>query len=255
MSSKHTYQVWAASQAKGSHKLVLLALADHADHTGEASVPLRTLSALCGLSESRVREIIDALTQTPELRVMRGGQGAGNANRYWITPPADRDLCVGEKCEDVTTRKVAEIPEQVRVDIEAVVRDNPPGPVAMFPTTEVAARKDSDGTLRIRYIPQAAQVTDERGQAAILPRQTIASDDVFAVLKAAKAKMPEDQPFFWTRREHRDDLFAILKRQGCTLEALCERIEKAVSQGRGIDFTPTRLTQLEALYSDGRRGQ
>lgn len=222
MSAKHTYQVWAQSRAKGAHKLVLLALADHADHTGQAQVPLRTLAALCGLSQARAREIVDDLIETPELRVLRGGKGGGNANTYWITPTGGTPLCADQKSDEITPRKETAQKDGISVKANNFAQAIP------CPATHAQPE------------PAPPRITTKADQA-------IGTDDVLAVLKAAKAKLPDDQPFFWTRREHKDDLAAILKRTGLSRHALCERIEKAVSAGNGLDFIPTRLTQIEPM--------
>jgi len=71
--------VWEHSEAKGSARLVLLAIADYANREGEHAYPkVSTIAAKCRISEETVRKAIIDLTALGELEVVRNGGGAGS---------------------------------------------------------------------------------------------------------------------------------------------------------------------------------
>lgn len=76
MSVKAMTWVWDYSQAKGNDRLVLLAIADSADHDGSNAWPsVATLCRKTGLSESTVHRCIRSLVKLGELRVDRQAGG------------------------------------------------------------------------------------------------------------------------------------------------------------------------------------
>lgn len=97
MSVKAMAWVWDESQASGSDLLVLLAIADAADHDGTNAWPsIATLAAKTRLSERTVQRSIRALVDLGELEVQEQAGGfAGmrsdrRPNRYWVLmAPAD----------------------------------------------------------------------------------------------------------------------------------------------------------------------
>lgn len=80
--------VWEHSEAKGSAKLVLLALADHAGQDGGDAYPsVRRLAARCGLSERTVQSAIEGLEALGEIEVERRcGPRGTNRFRLPMTP-------------------------------------------------------------------------------------------------------------------------------------------------------------------------
>jgi biotin operon repressor len=74
------------SKAKGTHKLVLVGIANHHGESG-AWPSIHTLTRYTNMSERRVQQSIKALEELGELEVeVRGGAGYGKykTNRYWI---------------------------------------------------------------------------------------------------------------------------------------------------------------------------
>lgn len=96
MSVAATTWVWEHSQAKGSARLVLLALADHAGQDGGDAYPSITrLSERCGLCERTVQDSIKTLTELGEI-VVEKRCGRNGTNRYRLplrpaesAPPQD----------------------------------------------------------------------------------------------------------------------------------------------------------------------
>lgn len=88
--------VWEQSRAKGSARLVLLALADHAGADGGDAYPsVRRLACRCGVSERTVQEALKALAELGEITV-DANAGPRGVNRYRLTmtpagsaPPQD----------------------------------------------------------------------------------------------------------------------------------------------------------------------
>lgn len=82
MSVKAMSRVWEL-QLHHAERLVLLALADHADHLGANIYPSIGLIAWkTGYSESQVRRIMQQLVTVGFLNVVRSGGGRGNATVY-----------------------------------------------------------------------------------------------------------------------------------------------------------------------------
>lgn len=82
MSVKAMARVWEL-ELHHSERLVLLALADHADHLGANIYPSVGLIAWkSGYSESQVRRIMRQLVAAGFLKVMRNGGGRGNPTVY-----------------------------------------------------------------------------------------------------------------------------------------------------------------------------
>lgn len=85
MSVKAMSWVWEHSRAKGSARLVLLALADHAGHDGGDAYPsVRRLAERCGVSERTVQDALKTLAELGEL-VVNPQAGPRGVNRYQLT--------------------------------------------------------------------------------------------------------------------------------------------------------------------------
>ncbi|MDB6135941.1 MAG: hypothetical protein JWM59_4184 [Verrucomicrobiales bacterium] len=83
MSSKASLHVWTHSRQQGGHLLVLLALADHADDSGQCSLSVSTLARMARVSERHCKRILAELTASGELiRTRRGG--GSNSVGYWL---------------------------------------------------------------------------------------------------------------------------------------------------------------------------
>jgi hypothetical protein len=80
-------EVWESSSAKGGARLVLLALADHANDEGYCFPSVSRLARRSALSERNVQVILRDLETRGEL-VRLCGTGRGNVNQYWVLPPA-----------------------------------------------------------------------------------------------------------------------------------------------------------------------
>lgn len=84
MSVKVMSWVWDCSRSRGAQRLVLLAIADHANDDGLDAFPsLARLARKTGMTERGVHKAIQALCLLGELQVTAGG-GRGRSNRYRV---------------------------------------------------------------------------------------------------------------------------------------------------------------------------
>lgn len=82
MSVKATTWVWDHSEASGSARLVLLAIADAADQAGENAWPSQqTIADMCRISVRTVRRLVAALVELGELEVFEHGGAAYREDR------------------------------------------------------------------------------------------------------------------------------------------------------------------------------
>lgn len=97
MSVRAISWVWEHSSASGNDRLVLLAIADSAEHDGSNAWPsVRTIARKCLLSERTVQRAIRALVASGEL-IVEEQEGGGRftasnrrPNRYALTGVAER---------------------------------------------------------------------------------------------------------------------------------------------------------------------
>ena len=252
MSAAFTHLVWTRSKAPGARKLVLLALADHADRNGESQLSARELATLCCMSKSTVENHIAALEKAGELRKMAGASGPGNASRYWITlrgkaekrppakaaatdaaistpPPADTvphmagmDWCLPNAAETPEVSAAPALPVQATEETMAIIAE-----AMAMPPHLIEPKKPEE--------------------AAPAPTLDITQHEVNRVLDEAGIMPPENQPFYWCRREHRYDLHALLDRRSMDVVQLCAAISAGKAEGRKLDRPARQIADIEAL--------
>ena len=218
MSAHATHLVWTQSKAAGVQKLLLLALADHANRDLEVHLSMRDMAVLCGVSKTRISAIIDALISLGELRILSTGGGRKTPNKYWITLQSDQRLreCKNPEPSEVGTKPIPDVlVTESKIDITA-----PSVPLE-------------------RKAPVVTQKT---------PNLTFSS--VQSVLDAAQVAPDGERPFFWQRREHIGDLFQLLDETGLSLQGLCEALRGAASRGERLEAYPHRITDLRVLLKD-----
>jgi hypothetical protein len=96
MSIKIMNAVWQFSKQKGTSLLLMIAIADNANDTGEAWPGIEYLAHKIRMSERQTQRLVRDLEKTDELIVERGG-GRGNAHRYFIL--------VGKPSEEISVLK------------------------------------------------------------------------------------------------------------------------------------------------------
>lgn len=183
MSVKAMQWVWEHSRSGGNLRLVLLAIADSADHDGDNAWPsVATIAAKCSLSERTVQRAIQVLEEMGELVVARqaGGSSATRAdrrpNRYRLplVPARDSDGVTERHPEDdgVTT-------ETPRGDNQARRGDNG------------AARGDSERGHGVTLLsPEPSLI---HPSTVLEPSGILAAD-----LAAARSRPPSDFDTFWS---------------------------------------------------------
>ncbi|MGY2892511.1 helix-turn-helix domain-containing protein [Deinococcus sp. UYEF24] len=86
MSIKVMTEVWGSSQATGTKRLMMLALADHANDEGCCFPGISSLALKCKISERNAQLVLRDLEESGELITERG-TGRRNTNMYWVFPP------------------------------------------------------------------------------------------------------------------------------------------------------------------------
>ena len=97
MSLEVSKLVWAYSKAKGSARLVLLAIADFADDKGVAWPGVGRIRKMTGLSRRSAQNLIQHLISLAELTIAKKGSGR-HTNRYQI------EVQRLHQCKDCTPR-------------------------------------------------------------------------------------------------------------------------------------------------------
>jgi Helix-turn-helix domain len=119
-------EVWESSTAKGGARLVLLALADHANDEGYCHPSVARLARKSALTERNVQLILRNLESRGEL-VTLCGAGRGHVNAYWVLPPATvtRLTLEGKNAKNfhplqTLEEKVKSTTEKVKTDAQKV---------------------------------------------------------------------------------------------------------------------------------------
>ncbi len=122
MSIKVMTEVWDSSSAKGSARLVLLSLADHANDEGYCYPSIARLARKSVLSERNVQLVLGELEARGEL-VRLLGTGRGHVNQYWVLPPDTVSRLTGEGRTVKTFHPFAALEQRVKNQGERVQTD------------------------------------------------------------------------------------------------------------------------------------
>lgn len=80
------------SQAEGLHRLVLMAIANHADQTGTNAFPsVDQIAREARVHRATVYRALPALVELGELEIRRGGSGPGATNLYRVLMRGSHD--------------------------------------------------------------------------------------------------------------------------------------------------------------------
>jgi hypothetical protein len=79
-----TRWTWTDSCSEKSARLVMLAIAAHCNEDGYAWPGLETIMRCTKLSKPIVLQALEKLTELKELTITKGGNGAGDTNRYYL---------------------------------------------------------------------------------------------------------------------------------------------------------------------------
>lgn len=125
MSWQASKAVWQHCDLSGNAKLLMLAIADHADAEGEAWPGIARLASMVGVGPRSIKRLIKQCEESGDLRVERS-VGRGNSSTYYITSHLKGDT-------PVTNKKVT-----------------PATPFKQEKVTPVAVKGDTADTLTIR---------------------------------------------------------------------------------------------------------
>lgn len=140
-----------------TERLIMLALADHADDAGRCYPSMRRLQERTGLSERAVQTNVRALTDKGYLRVIVGG-GKGNANVYFVSAnPASETPYHMHPAADAP-----QTPQQVRSNPAAGAPE--PSGTTIEPSVEAAPRRRRKPEVPIPegWVPNEKNVEDAR---------------------------------------------------------------------------------------------
>lgn len=140
-----------------TERLIMLALADHADDAGRCYPSMQRLQERTGLSERAVQTNVRALTEKGYLRVLVGG-GKGNANVYFVSanPAAETPYQMHPAADAPQT------PQQVRSNPAAGAPE--PSGTTIEPSVEAAPRRRRKPEVPIPegWVPNEKNVEDAR---------------------------------------------------------------------------------------------
>lgn len=99
MAIRHYKHVWTNYKRSGSHKLVLLALAEHADNTTDTCYPsMQTLADMACISVRQVINIISDLKESGDIEVI-STRGRSQSNTYKLTLKCESDFILLNETE------------------------------------------------------------------------------------------------------------------------------------------------------------
>ena len=126
MSVEITGKVWSQSQAKGTARLVLLAIADHANPSGVCWPSLRRLSSYVNVDRRNVIKAINSLVKMGELERIDNGF-TGRATTYKVTLGSDAPVTRDESVtSDATvTPPVTEASPQPSLNRKTFIKGKP----------------------------------------------------------------------------------------------------------------------------------
>lgn len=146
-----------------TERLVMLALADHADDDGRCYPSIARLCQRTGLSERAVQTNIRKLVDQGYIRIVLGG-GKGNSNLYFISanPAADapRRKCTPaadapQTPQEMRPNPAADAPEPSRTTIEP--SEDPPLPPQ---TEDVPSKRRRACALPADWVPSERNIAD-----------------------------------------------------------------------------------------------
>lgn len=219
MSSRFTNIVWSCSATQGTHRVVMLALAEAADRKGGATISQRDLAEMARVVKARVQTVLADLVDMGELKIR--SKGPNRISQYQIILP------------DMAGPRL--LVEDVDLEPDALA----PGPVFNTPEIEPALTEK---------IPLDAEEQQKRPRKDLVAltgtRSTTTSGDLQSILSAAGVKPPPDQPLYWSRREHREQLEEELSMLGMNTHQLVDLIKSAASEGKKPRENPRTIAHV-----------
>lgn len=215
MSIEATRYVWNNSQAKGTDRLVLLAIADMADDYGDAFPGITRISIKCMLSERSTQESIKTLEYLGELEVFQNcgyKTSHGRTNLYRVVMDGvDQNEVIGDDGKRAYPRV-----EGVRKTASQEV--NPSAPLGVNPSAPKPPVEPS-----VYKIPSASRTRDRSYMGIDLnrPEPVVINNDPSIVLESKLVKYVMSQT---------------------TMSGiLSKNLQKVLSTGRSVDTGVTTI--------------
>lgn len=133
MSLAMSNAVWEKSQSRGSARLVMLALADHANDAGEAWPSLSRLAQMCNIDRSGVIRHLAALEEAGEIKRQPGN---GRNTRYLIILTSRNSATSRKNATSRTsaTPPVAPVHKTSRTSATLTIKNHQEPSLLSFPT-------------------------------------------------------------------------------------------------------------------------
>lgn len=244
MSGRVTIWVFDHARAMGAARLVLLAMADSADHRGRVSISREDLSALARIDLRTVGRCLAWLQEVGEITVESRANGPGSPTCYRINM-AQEGQTAPDKARDTgqDAPVMHDLPEPAP-DRAAPEREPAVPPATtpeglLFPDHGAMATGEDGGedeqapeeepfaappgfvVWRSNVAPQNAPARPAR----VLPRH-LPPGDLGQVLAALGVREGPRGLLYWWQREHKAELAALLDRLGIGVAELVARIEE-----------------------------
>jgi hypothetical protein len=202
----HMAAVWQHSRSSGTARLVMLAIADLSDRSGEVTVPQSEIATMINADTSTVARAVESLVVARELRIVEPATGT-RAARYAICDPS--------------------------CGIEALI---------MIPAGQPASPEISEPDRAVIGAPEAKTVPAGEGPEAeahqIAPQQEAAvagavlplpppgypQNDVGRVIHALGVQIDPAEPLAWHRASYAEPLATAINATGLPLPAVLAAI-------------------------------
>ena len=211
MSIRLINKVFESGTFGPTERLIMLALADHADEKGRCYPSIRRLCERTGLSERSIQSNIKKLCRQGSLRATIGG-GRGNVNLYAVfpnpaanAPPHDAHPAADahQTSQEMRANPAADAPEPILTTIE------PSDVIAVATPADILAKVASSNAARsfIAYRAQVKKpltVTGARRLAASLARISNEGGDPDDALGMAEERGWQSIEPHWYFKEHKN---------------------------------------------------
>lgn len=233
MSALDTHNALHAVGVTGTARLALLVLAIHTDHKGRVAMGARELGVMCGVSRQAALDATAALVSLGLTQIIEKGNGTAPSVYALSRGDSDLDASIAQGAVESPKQKQKQTPV------------TPPTPDANAPQA-VSVKADPDALTRSSVNLDAKP---DSGAESVL-----SAGSVQAVLNAARVEVVPDQPFYWSRREHREQLADILARRRQSCAELCADLAAARAAGMEYDAAPRTMENVASIAGE-RKGR
>lgn len=225
MSSSALNLVWGMSEPKGTDRMILIALADHAGHDGVVSVPVRRLAECAGISKTTAAEAMSRLQRDGHIAVIDHGASPTKSPTYRI------------------------IFGQGEPDTSAPTADT--APVRIVPAAPHKPKPDPAPTVQATSAPTPTPRPKESLSVAKGHPETLVGE----ILTAARIPPPQSEPFRWFARRHYDAAEKILDLFNGDKARMAEALARLKVGHEIISLNPILAAARERMRAASKAGK